>query len=276
MLRHRSCSQGVPRRYLSAWPDGGRWRILRASPEPAQEFGGQLLSTSKTGQSRRSSTYEMILEMAERLCGAQGLEAVSIRDIAKEAGISISVIYHHFKSKGNLLRAILQYRMQEIEISRDRMLNELEQQPSPSVRDILYAVLQPLTRWRTPTRQQSLQFLALALVSQIPEVKEMIDGGVPRLRRVVDLLQKALLHLDREEICWRLHFTIGIEQQNHWDIARLNILSQGQCRGDNAEEALSRAIEFAAAALVAPPVQLGKLHSKRSKASRSTKGNPRR
>jgi AcrR family transcriptional regulator len=249
-----------------------------ASPKLTRDtgkVGAKLLPNSEPGQSW-TGTSELVLESAERLCGARGLEAVSIRDIAKEAGVSIAVIYHHFKSKGNLLRAIIQYRMQEIHNVREPMLQELDKQSRPAVHDILYAVLQPLTQWRTAKRQQSLQFFALALVSQIPEVKEIIDGGVPRLRRVVDLLQRTLRHLDREEICWRLHFTIGIEQQNHWDIARLGILSKNKCRGDDVEEGLTRAIEFAAAALAAPPVDLSKHRVAGGKVSRRDKGKSRR
>jgi AcrR family transcriptional regulator len=47
----------------------------------------------------RRGTAETILDTAERLCALHGIEAVSIRDIAAEADVSIAVIYHHYKSK---------------------------------------------------------------------------------------------------------------------------------------------------------------------------------
>jgi hypothetical protein len=57
------------------------------------------------------------------------------------------------------------------------------------------------------------------------------------------------------DICWRLHFTMKLTHQNDLDMARLTIMSKGQCRGDNHEEALIRGIAYAEAAFSGPPVQ---------------------
>ena len=40
-----------------------------------------------------------ILEAAERLFAQQGYDGVSMRTIAREAGVSKANIYHHFDSK---------------------------------------------------------------------------------------------------------------------------------------------------------------------------------
>jgi AcrR family transcriptional regulator len=194
----------------------------------------------------------MILDAAERLCAARGIEGVSIRDVAGEAGVSIPVIYHYYKSKTNLLRAIVQTRFGEIRAEFDRLLSAVEAQKSPAVRDIVRAVLQPINQWRRPGREASLQFSALAIVSPVPEVKEALDGGVVGFHRVVTLLQRALPYLTHEDICWRLHFTIKISHQTRWDMGRLSIVSAGDCNTDDEEEALARAIAFAEAAFLAP------------------------
>src|SRR5262249_36548982 len=163
---------------------------------------------------------------AERLCATHGIEAVSIRDVASEAGVSIPVIYHYYKSRTNLLRAILVARFGEISGEYDRLLTELETAKAPAVRDILRAVLEPINQWRKPGREASLQFYALAIVSPVPEVKEALDAGVVGFRRVVGLLQRALPNLTHDDICWRLHFTIKLSHQTRWDAARLAILSE--------------------------------------------------
>jgi hypothetical protein len=69
----------------------------------------------------------------------------------------------------------------------------------------------------------------------------------------VALLQRALPHLTKEEICWRLHFTIKISQETHWDAERLRILSSGACNARDPDEALARSIAFAEASFMAPP-----------------------
>ena len=116
-----------------------------------------------------------------------------------------------------------------------------------------YAVLQPLNQWRRPGREASLQFYALALVCPLPEVKDTLDAGVNGYHRVVILLQRALPHLTHEEVCWRLYFTIKLSHQNAWDASRLTVLSGGSCNGSDPDEALSRGIAFAEAALLSPP-----------------------
>jgi AcrR family transcriptional regulator len=199
-----------------------------------------------------------ILDAAERLFGERGLESVSIRDIAREAHASISAIYHHFGSKGELLRTLLRARLGELGQMREAVFSELEAEPRPDLRRILYAVIAPVARLRAPDsgRIATMQFLARALVSTLPEVKEESDSTVRQLRRLIRLLERALPHLSHAEICWRLHFTFGIEHMTHWDDQRLAIISEGACDGADVEESIARAVAFAEAAFLAPPFTL--------------------
>ena len=54
-----------------------------------------------------------ILDAAERLCGERGIEAVSLREIAKAAGVNLSALNYYFGSRTNLLVTILQTRCKE-------------------------------------------------------------------------------------------------------------------------------------------------------------------
>ena len=213
----------------------------------------------------KRNTAEVILDTAERLCSVKGIEAVSIRDIATEAGVSIAVIYHHYKSKTNLLQAILHARFVEISSEYSELLRQLEAENNPKLGDVMRAVLQPINRWRTPDRQFALQFYALALVCQLPALREVIDRGVVGLHRVVELLQRILPHLTHEDICWRLHFTMKLSHQTRFDSARLRILSKEACRSNDQEEALARGIAFAEAAFLAPPFVPNRKSSNQSK-----------
>jgi|SRR6185312_5372227 len=217
---------------------------------------GLLMDLADSTHARRGKrdTAELILDTAERLCSTHGIEAVSIRDIATEAGVGIAVIYHHYKSKNNLLLAVLRTRFAEIKNEYLQLLEALESQDSPALRDVIRVVLQPINRWRRPERQAALQFYALALVCPLPELREAIDNGVLGLHRVVRLLQRALPELDHEDICWRLHFTIKMSHQTQWDAARLGILSKGRCSGNDPEETLARSLAYAQALFLAPPI----------------------
>lgn len=52
---------------------------------------------------------EEILEAATRLIGRGPVEDVSIEAVAREAGASRALIYHHFESKADLFRAVVQH-----------------------------------------------------------------------------------------------------------------------------------------------------------------------
>jgi AcrR family transcriptional regulator len=202
----------------------------------------------------KRSSAQTIIEAAERLCATHGIEAVSVRDIAAEAGVAIAVIYHHYQSKGNLLRTIFRARFDEVKDEYESLLTQLEGQKSPAVQDIVRALLQPLNHWRGPEGQAARQFYILALISQIPELRNDIDVWVVGLRRVVDLLRRALPHLKEADICWRLHFTMKLRHQSDLDMARLSIVSKGLCRSDDREETLVRAVAYAQAAFSGPPL----------------------
>jgi len=203
----------------------------------------------------KSNTPGTILDTAEKLCAAKGIDAVSIRDVAAAAGVSIPTIYHHFRSRAELLRAIVRSRFGEILQESEPLLTAVEAKAAPSVREILLTLLQPISSWRKPGREASLQFQALALVCALPAVKKEIDRGVAQLGRHVALLQRALPELSREEICWRLHFTMKLTHQTTFDYERLDIMSGGTCRSTDIEEALDRALHYAEAAFRAPPSQ---------------------
>ncbi len=45
-----------------------------------------------------------VLEVAERLVGTHGFSKVRLRDIAREAGLSIGALQHHFETRDQLLK----------------------------------------------------------------------------------------------------------------------------------------------------------------------------
>ncbi len=59
------------------------------------------------GPKARRVEPEQILNAAERVFAAQGLQAASVRAIAAEAGCDASLIYYHFDSKETLFLALL-------------------------------------------------------------------------------------------------------------------------------------------------------------------------
>ena len=201
------------------------------------------------------ATAEKLLDVVERLCAQNGLEAVSIRDVAKAAGVSLSVIYHHYKSRNDLLKAAMNRRFQELLRMRGPLFAELEKTSKPDLDKLLYAIIAPVTllRMSRPDGWIVGQFLAQIMLSPLPDVKNEVDASVKHLRDLAHLMQRALPHLNLKDICWRLHFTIGIERMTQWDSDRLRIMSNGICNPEDVNETISRAVAYAKAAFLAPP-----------------------
>lgn len=58
-----------------------------------------------------TTTRELIVGAADDLFYRQGFEATSFADVAKAVGISRGNFYHHFKSKDEILDAVIEARM---------------------------------------------------------------------------------------------------------------------------------------------------------------------
>jgi AcrR family transcriptional regulator len=196
-----------------------------------------------------------IFDAAERLCAEYGLEVVSVRDIARAAGVNLSAINYYFGSRTNLIVSILRTRLHELESERETLIEALQHQERPDLREILRAVLLPLSRWRRPgsNRRHALMYLSRSLSAAEPELRQETAVCAKNFRAVIDLLQRALPDYSREEICWRFHFLMGIEHLNTYDADRLQVLSDGACRSEDQEETLERAVDFALAGFLAPP-----------------------
>jgi AcrR family transcriptional regulator len=67
---------------------------------------------SKTKKS--TDTAHRILEISEKLFAERGFDATGIEAIAREVGISKSVIYYYFKNKKEILAILIQNSCQEI------------------------------------------------------------------------------------------------------------------------------------------------------------------
>jgi AcrR family transcriptional regulator len=90
----------------------------------------------------RGSTVDRLIEVAERLFAERGLDGVSLRQIATEAGTSNnSAVRYHFGSKDALITAIIEYRLPLI-IQRRELLSA--RSDPDDLRSVLEAHLMPV------------------------------------------------------------------------------------------------------------------------------------
>lgn len=77
----------------------------------------------------QNDTEGRIRESALRLFAAHGYEATGIRDVARDAGLSLSTIYHYVDSKEDLLLAIATKAMEDLRAAAEEALTEATTPP---------------------------------------------------------------------------------------------------------------------------------------------------
>ncbi|TQV86546.1 TetR/AcrR family transcriptional regulator [Aliikangiella coralliicola] len=78
------------------------------------------------------ATKDIIVEIADQLFYQQGYQHTSFADISNEVGISRGNFYHHFKSKDDILDAVIQRRLANTE----KMLNDWQEDEQTSLEQI--------------------------------------------------------------------------------------------------------------------------------------------
>jgi AcrR family transcriptional regulator len=205
---------------------------------------------------REAATKAAVFTAAERLFALHGFQNVSVRDITAEAGVNLASVNYHFGSKDALLFEIFRRRTAELNRERARLLHQAADRHGgkPPVREILAAYFEPPLRWSNPEHERriSVQFIIRARSEGTEQMKDVLRTDVSHLRRFADALIAALPHLHREEIYWRLHFTLGMLHNNRFaEFDRLHALSDGLTREGDVDALLKRMLDFAEAGFLA-------------------------
>lgn len=201
---------------------------------------------------REAATKAAVFTAAERLFALNGFQNVSVRDITAAAGVNLASVNYHFGSKDALLFEIFRRRTAELNRDRARMLHQAADRHDgkPPLREILAALFEPPLRWSNPAHERriSVQFIIRARSEGTEQMREVLRTDVSHLRRFADALIGALPHVPREEIYWRLHFTLGMLHNNRFaEFDRLHALSDGLTREGDVEALLKRMLDFAEA-----------------------------
>ena len=200
----------------------------------------------------RPDTKALILDAAEQLFAERSFAAVSMRDITSAAGVNLAAVNYHFGSKEELLAALFIARVTPLNRERAGLLREAEARGNgiAALEDILHALLSPPLRWwlgPDAGRSASARFLMRAHAETSPGIRQVMDKDVSHLQRFVLALGRALPALSHEEICWRLHFTLGTMHYTISERQRLDSLSTGACNLTDTEAVIGEIVAFAAA-----------------------------
>lgn len=201
-----------------------------------------------------TDTKERILAAAERLYTERGVRGSSLRAITAEAGANVAAVNYHFGSKQELLRALIERRVDAANQQRLELLDRLESEASeraPSVEEILDALLRPMFEEDRGAGMRSVTALIFAepLEVKAPLIAEVF-GDI--MQRFSAALARALPELPESVLRQRFPFVIGCMVHmlsGHGDI---DFPSGGLNETPPPDELLGRMIPFLAAGLRAP------------------------
>lgn len=86
----------------------------------------------------------LIVTTAERMFGEASIDAVSLRAVAREAGLGTRAVTYHFASKRDLVEAVIMRRMPAlVQTGYDTLSAMVRRETVPSVREVVEAILMP-------------------------------------------------------------------------------------------------------------------------------------
>ena len=171
---------------------------------------------TKTEMEVSATTRNRVLDVAERLFAERGLDAVSIRDITREAEANLGAINYHFGTKDGLITAVLERRMAPLTEQRLKSLDAIEaaaKTSPPNLEAVLEAVFRPAVEQAMDPKRGGPTFskiMARVLVEPNPAVeKTMRSHFEPVVKRFDTALMRAMPKLMHQEVFWRMHLLIG-------------------------------------------------------------------
>jgi AcrR family transcriptional regulator len=198
-------------------------------------------------------TRRRILDAAEKLFADRGFHGVSVREIAREAGVDVALVSYHCGRKHDLFETVFLRRAELLNRERREMLAACRQAAAPGPPD-LEAVIDAFTH---PLLNRSARGgpgwkRYFALVAQVNNSPELAPIGMtkffdPVVQEFIAALREALPEAAEEDIYWSYHFLSGALTLTFAETGRIDQLSGGVCRSNDLDSVHARLVPYAAA-----------------------------
>jgi AcrR family transcriptional regulator len=155
-------------------------------------------------------TKKKILDTAERLIGEQGYGATSLRQVIAEAEVNVAAVHYHFGAKEDLLDAIVAREAGPLNQKRLAWLDRVEAEAGtgpPPVEGVLESFLMPMVEIGETHPEFPRLMGRMLTEGMMPRIVEKHFQDTAA--RFIKALGRALPHLGRDELMWRIHFMIG-------------------------------------------------------------------
>jgi AcrR family transcriptional regulator len=199
---------------------------------------------------------QLILDAAETLFAQHGFHGVSTRQVSTEAGVDVALVHYYFGTKRGLFDEVFARRAQILNESRLASLDAYERHNAGRL-----TAEGAITAFVDPLIDISLNGGAgwksyFALVAQVNNTPTW--GGAtmtrffdPVVRRLIDVLRKALPETSDQELYWGYQFLTGAMMLCLSETGRIDLLSDGACHSSDLEAVRRRLTRYCAAGFAA-------------------------
>ena len=176
--------------------------------------------------------------------------------------MNLAAIHYHFRSKEGLIRAVIERRFSPVNDKRLRLLAEYENREDGKallVEEILVAFLAPMLRvglLDSGQRRLLMQLGGRLLQPSDGMLEKTAGSEFKRVAvRFLAALHKALPALAKQEIAWRMNFTIGAAARALFGGIPVKVISSASrenLQERDVQRVLQQLISYTAAGMKAP------------------------
>jgi AcrR family transcriptional regulator len=205
----------------------------------------------RSKKEQREHSIEQILDAAEYLFSLHGFYGVTLKDVAQRVGVHTSLLHYYFADKEALFGQVFERRAVVTRERRMKALDDYEREcdGKPTVEGALHAFLDTDLDLYITGGDGWRNWGALGgQLSNTPYGAQLMDEHFdPVVLRLIDLLQRAVPDMPREDVFWGYHFVTGSLLLTLARTGRIDRLSEGLCRSDDFEAVKTRMARFMAA-----------------------------
>jgi AcrR family transcriptional regulator len=208
------------------------------------------LSARKPPTPPKTDRAAAILDAAEAEFSAHGFDGVTLRTIAKRAGVDVALPHYYFDSKDNLFVAVFDRRAKMLNDWREEALIaaiDAARPKAPTVEAIVRAYLEPLLKGPHLAEPGWKYYYALvAYVNNAPGWGGRLMGEHfdPLIRKFLDALRLAIPGIDPKDLYWGYHCFSGALTLALAQTGRIDKLSGGFVRSEDLADACEHMVPF--------------------------------
>lgn len=200
-----------------------------------------------------ADTRDLILDASEDLFSKHGFYGVTIREVAREAGVDTALVHYYFGAKRGLFDAVFLRRAEVWNNERVDAINRYARDAGEggmTLEGLLEAFLRPPFQWSLKGGPGWKHYSALVAQTNANPTfggETMARYFDPAIRRLIDLIKQIMPEAREVDLYWAYHNLSGALTLTLGETGRLDRLSGGLCRSGDLESACDYMVRFAAA-----------------------------